>query len=152
MYSDRRGYGQKPPRIKALRTKAPDKSPREQLRENLYRGLLSGFFLLGLLKIGEGSEMFLQTGRKCFRRWRSSSLTTYNSSLWIWTLVISCFMSGLHNLRPNCRHRRRTVDELAATLHFSHHARRSSSDFNLQLVKDMKWCIRFWRCSCCGTD
>ena len=35
---------------------SPDKSPRTQLRENLYRGLLSGFFVLGLLKIG-GSEM-----------------------------------------------------------------------------------------------
>ena len=34
----------------------PDKSPRELLRENLYRGLFSGFFVLGLLKIG-GSEM-----------------------------------------------------------------------------------------------
>ena len=32
--------------------KPPDKSPREPLRENLYRGLLSGFFVLGLLKIG----------------------------------------------------------------------------------------------------
>jgi len=29
-----------------------DKSPREQLRENLYRELLSGIFVLGLLKIG----------------------------------------------------------------------------------------------------
>ena len=34
----------------------PDKSPHEQLRDNLYRGLSSGFFVLGLLKIG-GSEM-----------------------------------------------------------------------------------------------
>src|SRR6218665_1237136 len=32
------------------------KTPREQLRENLYMGLLSGFFVLGLLKIGV-SEM-----------------------------------------------------------------------------------------------
>src|SRR6218665_2979317 len=37
-------------------TKPPDKNPREQLRENLYRGLLSGIFVLGQLKIG-GSEM-----------------------------------------------------------------------------------------------
>ena len=36
--------------------KTPDKNPCEQLRENLYRGLLSGFFVLGLLKIG-GVEM-----------------------------------------------------------------------------------------------
>src|SRR6218665_88876 len=61
MYSDRRRYGQKPPRTKSYRQKnpgqkSPDKSPREQLRENLYRGFLSGFFVLGLLKIG-GSEM-----------------------------------------------------------------------------------------------
>src|SRR6218665_337523 len=34
----------------------PDKNPREQSRENLYNGFLSGFFVLGLLKIG-GSEM-----------------------------------------------------------------------------------------------
>src|SRR6218665_2160571 len=39
MYSDRRGNGQKPPR-----TKPPGQKPREQLRENLYMGLLSGFF------------------------------------------------------------------------------------------------------------
>src|SRR6218665_744979 len=51
MYSDRRGNGQKPPR-----TKPPGQRPRKQLRENLYMGLLSGFFVLGLLKIG-GSEM-----------------------------------------------------------------------------------------------
>src|SRR6218665_3009552 len=51
MYSDRRVYGQKPPRTKASRQKTPgqkppDKSPREQLRENLYRGILSRFFVL----------------------------------------------------------------------------------------------------------
>ena len=28
---------------KIPRTKPPDKNPREQLRENLYRGILSGF-------------------------------------------------------------------------------------------------------------
>src|SRR6218665_3485155 len=33
MYSDRRGYGQNPPRTKPSRQKAPDNSPREQLRE-----------------------------------------------------------------------------------------------------------------------
>ena len=32
--------------------KPPDKNPREQLRENLYRGLLSGLFVVGLIKIG----------------------------------------------------------------------------------------------------
>ena len=52
MYFDRRGNGQKPPRTKPSRQKTPDKNPREQLRENLYRGLLSGFFVLGLLQIG----------------------------------------------------------------------------------------------------
>ena len=36
------------------RQNLPDKSPREQLRANLYKGLLSGFFVLGLLKIGGG--------------------------------------------------------------------------------------------------
>ena len=67
MYSDRRGNGQQPPR-KTFQTKdpgqkPPDKSPREQLRENLYRGLLSGFFVLGLLKIGgqrEGAQNWLK--------------------------------------------------------------------------------------------
>jgi len=38
-------------------TKPPNKNPREQLRENLYRGLLSGFFVLNLLKIRRESEM-----------------------------------------------------------------------------------------------
>src|SRR6218665_2155735 len=51
MYCDRRGNGQKP-----TRTKPPDKNLCEQLRQNLYRGLLSGIFVLGLLKIG-GFEM-----------------------------------------------------------------------------------------------
>jgi len=37
-------------------TKPTGQKPREQLRQNLYRGLLPGFFVLGLLKIG-GSEM-----------------------------------------------------------------------------------------------
>ena len=64
MYSDRRGNGQKPPWTKPSSQKTPgwnppEKNPREQLRENLYRGLLSGFLVLGqvgLLKIG-GFEM-----------------------------------------------------------------------------------------------
>src|SRR6218665_963172 len=56
MYSDRRWYGQKTTPDKTFQTKNSDKIPREQLRENLYRGLLSGYFILGLLKIG-GSEM-----------------------------------------------------------------------------------------------
>src|SRR6218665_3744941 len=48
MYSDRRGNGQKPPWAKPSRQKTPlqntpHKNPCEQLRENLYRGLLSGF-------------------------------------------------------------------------------------------------------------
>jgi len=51
-------------------------------------------------------------------------------------LVIGRFTSALQVLRPNCRHWRRTVDELAATLHFSHHSYRSSSGFILWLVKD----------------
>src|SRR6218665_1799532 len=33
-----------------------------------------------------------------------------------------------------------TVAELAAILHFSHHSGRSSSDFNLRLVKESKIC------------
>ena len=51
MYSDRRGNGQTYPK-----QNLPDKRLREQLRENLYRGLLSEFFVLGQLKMG-GSEM-----------------------------------------------------------------------------------------------
>src|SRR6218665_855785 len=47
MYSDQKGEWTKPPR-----TKPPGQKPREQLRENLYMGLLFGFFVLGLLKIG----------------------------------------------------------------------------------------------------
>jgi len=59
MYSDRRGNGQKPPRTKSSRQttlwqNSLDKIPREQLREYAYRRLLSGFFVLGLLKMGEG--------------------------------------------------------------------------------------------------
>src|SRR6218665_102881 len=57
--SGRRGNGQKPPRTMPSRqksqkdhlTKPPDKNPCKQLRENLYRGLLSGFFVLRLLKL-----------------------------------------------------------------------------------------------------
>jgi len=46
MYYDRSGNGQKPPR-----KKPPDKNSHEQLRQNLYKGFLSGFSVLGLLKI-----------------------------------------------------------------------------------------------------
>ena len=39
---------------KTFQTKDPrTKAPREQLRENLYRGLLSGFFELAVLKMGD---------------------------------------------------------------------------------------------------
>src|SRR6218665_1592472 len=60
MYSDRIGTDKNHPGQnlpdKRPPDKTPDKSPREQLRENVYRRLLSGFFVLRLLKIG-GSEM-----------------------------------------------------------------------------------------------
>src|SRR6218665_1079446 len=48
--------------------------------------------------------------------------------------------------RSNCGHRRRTVDELAATLHFSHRSCKSSNDF--QFAVDMQRRVRFWRCCC----
>jgi len=45
MHSDKRGNGQKPPRTKPSRQKAPWwQKAREQLRQNLYKGLLSVFF------------------------------------------------------------------------------------------------------------
>src|SRR6218665_2490602 len=58
MHSDRKGID-KPPPNKTFQTKdplanPPDKNTREQLRENLYNGLLSWFFVLGLLKMGGG--------------------------------------------------------------------------------------------------
>ena len=60
MYSDRRGNGQNHPGLnfpdKRPSDKTPDKNPREQLTVNLYSGLLSRSFVLGLLKMG-GSEM-----------------------------------------------------------------------------------------------
>ena len=52
MYSDRRGTDKNHPG-----QSLPDKNPHKQLRENLYRGFLSGFFVLGLIKMGGGSEM-----------------------------------------------------------------------------------------------
>ena len=76
---------------------------------------------------------------------------TISAGVPLLALVISPFMSAFQDLTPNCRHRRHTVDELAATLQVSHHSCRSSSDFNLRLVKDMQWCVRLWRCSCCCT-
>src|SRR6218665_3524530 len=59
MYSDRRENGQNLPgqNLPHKIQKPPDKNPSGQLRENLYRGLLSGIFVLGLLKIGGESEM-----------------------------------------------------------------------------------------------
>ena len=60
MYSDSRGTDKNHPGQnfpdKRPPDKTPEQKPREQLRENLHMGLLSGFFVLGLLKIG-GSEM-----------------------------------------------------------------------------------------------
>src|SRR6218665_1573212 len=56
MYSDRRGNGQKPPRTKPSRQKTPGQKPGQKPprtnEKNLYMGLLSGFVVLGLLKIG----------------------------------------------------------------------------------------------------
>jgi len=57
MYSDRRGNGQNSPRTKSSRQKTSWQNLRVQLRENLYRGLLYGIFVLGLLKIGEGGPI-----------------------------------------------------------------------------------------------
>src|SRR6218665_1495853 len=61
MYSDRRGTDKNHPRQNLPDKRPPDKTPgqkpREQLRENLYKGLLSGFFVLGVLKIGGVPEM-----------------------------------------------------------------------------------------------
>src|SRR6218665_3605160 len=69
MYSDRRGVGKNHPGKNLPDKRSPDKSPRKQFRENLYMGLLSGFFLLGLLKNGGGS--------RCVRYfWRVSGCVT----------------------------------------------------------------------------
>src|SRR6218665_1160111 len=65
MYSDRRGNGQKPrtpdktvdPDKKDPLTKSPGQKTLRTMRENLYKGLLYWFFVLGLLKVGGGSEM-----------------------------------------------------------------------------------------------
>ena len=60
MYSDRRGT-EKTTLDQTFQTKdslttPPEKNPSKQLGENFYKGLLTGFFVLGLLKIW-GSEM-----------------------------------------------------------------------------------------------
>src|SRR6218665_277752 len=56
MYSDRTGTDKIHPRQNLPDKRPPDKTPgqnpRKQLRQNLYKGLLSGFFVLGLLIIG----------------------------------------------------------------------------------------------------
>src|SRR6218665_3767750 len=60
MYSGRRGTDKNHPGQSLPDERPSEKTlgqkPREQLRENLYRGLLSGFFVPDLLKIW-GSEM-----------------------------------------------------------------------------------------------
>ena len=110
--------------------------------------------------------------KKCIHRWISSSPTSFSSSLhpagvslcqftqlhgfiWFSAMDISHlgeFVHFLQLLRPNCKHRQCTFDELATTLHFSHHSCRCSDDFNLRLVKDMQWCVWSWRGSCYRTD
>src|SRR6218665_629435 len=82
MYSDRRGYGQKPPRKNLPDKRPPDKSPREQFRENLLRRLLSGFFVLDLLKIGGG-------GPRCVTYFRGSR-EHVTSRLHIFILFLKC--------------------------------------------------------------
>ena len=57
MYSDGTGTDKSHPGQNLPDKRPPDKNLCEQLRENLYRGLLSGFFVLGQIKIGWGSEM-----------------------------------------------------------------------------------------------
>src|SRR6218665_3447702 len=47
MYSDRRGNGQKPPRTKPSR-----QEPLRTIAREFVQGLLSGFFVLGLIKWG----------------------------------------------------------------------------------------------------
>jgi|SRR6218665_661905 len=74
MYSDRRGKRTKTTPDKIFQAKdplikPPDKNSRELLRQNLYKELLSGFFVLGLLKIG---------GSRCvtyFREWVPGCVT-----------------------------------------------------------------------------
>jgi len=87
MYSDRRGNGQKPPR-----TKPPGQKPREQLRENLYMGLLSGFFVLGLLKIGGFRDVWRTFGgpRDVWQSVTGGSKLAKNS--------VTYFMDGLFML------------------------------------------------------
>src|SRR6218665_2354408 len=66
MYSYRRGTDKTTPdKTFQTKDKTPGQSPREQLRENLYMGLLSGLFVLGLLKIGDPRRVtyFLEGSR-----------------------------------------------------------------------------------------
>src|SRR6218665_1315408 len=56
MYSDRRGYGQKPPRTKPSRQKTLGQKPWRTIEREFVQWAFVRIFVLGLLKIG-GSEM-----------------------------------------------------------------------------------------------
>ena len=96
MYSDRRGNGQKPPRTN---------NPREQLRENLYRGLLSGFFVLGLLKIGgirDVWRIFVGGPGICDKVWQGEGAKLAKKIAWhtLWTAPRSAGASWNYTLTP----------------------------------------------------
>src|SRR6218665_316381 len=72
MHSDRRGTDKKNPKqnLPDKRQNLRTKPPCEQLRENLYRGLLSWFFVL-VLKVGEG----VRDLRRTFLGWFPGCVT-----------------------------------------------------------------------------
>src|SRR6218665_3839350 len=76
MYSDRRGNGQKQPPDETFQTEDPltkrtgQKTPRKQLRENLYRGLMSWFLqftdLQGVLVTARAREFWMSWRRSMY--------------------------------------------------------------------------------------
>ena len=85
---------QKPPRTKPSRQKTPDKT-----RQNLYRGLLSGFFVLGLPKSG-GPRCVTKCDRGRGSKLAKNSMTYFmdspleNENFWHLVNFLPCMLRG----------------------------------------------------------
>src|SRR6218665_354139 len=109
MYSDRRGTDKSHPGQNLPDKRPPDKpqikNPREQLRENLYRGLLSGFFRTRPTKNGGRSKMYIYISSFYFKSLltdRNKLHKSHNKNIEVIILIIKTRKTGSQLRRHSC--------------------------------------------------
>jgi len=105
MYSDRRVNGQNPPRTKPSRQNSSWQNPRTEIPENNWERICTGFFVLGLLKIGGPKcvTYFCGAPGMCDKVWQRGGSQNWPKITWrtLWTAPTRFRLTGTHARKIN---------------------------------------------------